>query len=238
MEQRWVFQKLVKKPTDGSLDLIGYIAYALYKAKKDELATNLRESNTPEDIIDRRLKEFHDNTLLTPRECDSLRENAEQILNSGIDAALSSLEETLNNDMTIAIDKVKNDFARKESQLQKERTEFEKKRQSTRTALRKEESRKLLAAAKEAVLPTKRERVIDWVLNGFSGIVATFILGVIVFGGAAMFSSQETKQQLLENVVRWAANTSTSNPFPDVSTEPTITNQAGKPSQTPSKPTQ
>lgn len=214
MDKRWVFQELVKKRPDGSLDVIGYVAYALYKAKKDELATSLRQAGNPEDVIVRRLNEFHDNVLNT-NECDDLRVRAENIIDESLRTSLDDMERTLNTLYDREETSLKKEYESKQKELQKERELFEKEKRTLNTKVRKEETAKLANAAKNIVPKGRLLRSVLWLWNGFAGLFATILTGVFVFGMLVYFGDADTKQEALGNLLQWLAKTLTSNPLPD-----------------------
>ena len=73
--KKWVYKELV---TDKD-DVQGIIAYSIYKANKDQLATSLRADGKNEDEITVQLNTFHDHTLLN-NGIDEYREKANSFL--------------------------------------------------------------------------------------------------------------------------------------------------------------
>lgn len=219
MGKRWVFQELVKKQDDGSLDVIGYVAYALYKAKKDSLATSLRSQQTPEEEIERRLREFHENTVISSDECSTLRKRAEEVINESFESALADMESTLTSQLETAKNRSESEYQRKLKELEKERKSFEKEKKTLSTKVRKEESNKIYLAAKDVTKPNRLIRSALWMWNGFSGLIATVFVGIVIFGSLVYFGDGKTKQEVIGHAIEWTTNTLTNNPLPDTSTQ-------------------
>lgn len=58
-KRQWVYSRLVQ----GRDDMLGLIAYGLYKARKSELAESYRRNGLTEEVIVQKLREFHDQTV-------------------------------------------------------------------------------------------------------------------------------------------------------------------------------
>ncbi|GHA35963.1 hypothetical protein ACFFLZ_23240 [Photobacterium aphoticum] len=214
MTKRWVFQELVKNQENGNLDVIGYVAYALYKAKKDALATSLRKQNKGEEEIERRLREFHENTVINTQECAELRTRAEQVIGESIQIAIDDIEKILKQQLEDAKSELISEFDKKKKDLDKDREKFEKEKRTLSTKIRKEETNKLSLAAKSIAQPNRLHRSAIWLWNGFSGLIATILTGILIYGVLVYFGNNETKQSVLINALQWLVNSLTNNPLP------------------------
>lgn len=216
MEKRWVFQKLVKKMDDGSVDVLGLVAYALYKAKKDEVATALREQGKPEAEIEQRLQEFHDNTLISDKEHENLRTMAENIIAKALQDSLGAMESALEAQVKAERERLNADHDSACKKLQKEHDIFEKKQKAIRNQMRKEEIDKLRVAVENSSVTSRFSRSAKWLWDGFAGLFATILTGILILGLMSYFGDANTKSAMLINVMKWLISTSTNNPLPEV----------------------
>ncbi len=167
----WVYECLVENDEDP----VGLIAYAFYKKSKHELASSLRQEGKPEAEILEAVKNHHDTVL-----------QSKQLLAGFTREAQIFLTEILNQVET----KVK---ANLESEHSKKVAELEKKEKKALEAA----IRDLKAAAANFKSPGLMKQSINWVLNGFSGVIAALITTVII-GGILYYNAPESQRQLIK----------------------------------------
>lgn len=174
MAKKWVFNALVKSENDP----IGLLAYALYKFQKDEIGQSLRSEGLDEGEITKRLSNFHDDTLRTNSSLEQFRSKAvtvvELIGQKAGEALIKSQTEEL---------------SKKQSLLEKNQAQFEKDRKEFQKTLKKEKTKikaELLERFKITVDDTPKKsgwrKCGEWLLGGFSGLIAQVIVLVFSFG--------------------------------------------------------
>lgn len=209
MSKRWVFTELVK----DNRDHIGLIAYALYKVDKNELAESLRAQGFSSEIIDIKVKEYHDNIVEMSTTQHRYRENAERVMIE----LLTEMES-----------KIFPDFQGQITKLQKQMEAKDKKHQ------------KDLAKAKWAGVQSFYEAYCDsdkgksklllswfWLWNGFSGVLATIIVAILVYGAAALFVTSDKRDEILSSAAdNIKSAVTSSSPIPEVKASPLPNNKS------------
>lgn len=199
--KKWVFQELVK-PGNGELNVIGLVAYSLYKAKKDSLASELHKQGDPEEEIQRRLDEFHDNVSLNKAEKDDLILKAKLLIDNAINTPYQKLVDNLNEQVETQLKKLNDDKAKFELECDKERKKIQN-----------QEANKLKKAASSFQKPSLWIRFFQWVGGGFAGVFATIITGIIIMGLLTYNGSPEDRAATVERGAKWILNTATGNPY-------------------------
>ncbi|WP_099081240.1 hypothetical protein, partial [Vibrio sp. PID17_43] len=179
MAKKWVFNALVKSENDP----IGLLAYALYKFQKDEIGQSLRAEGKSETEISERLANFHDDTLRSSSSLEQFRTKAVTI----IELLGQKAGETLVKNQTDELEK-------KQALLKKEQAELEKNKKELQKSLNREKTKiknDLLEQFKITVNDTPKRSGIrkfgEWLLGGFSGIVAQIIVVIFSFGLLTLF---------------------------------------------------
>ncbi|MGM3192754.1 hypothetical protein ACS25B_17855 [Dickeya dadantii subsp. dieffenbachiae] len=192
----WVFQLLVKSPEDS----IGLIAYSFYKLEKNQYAEKLRANGQSDREIDLAVKQFHDQVVNTQRRLDSYRDNARTMFSR----LLEDWEEKIRKDYQQQLDIID----KKNSEIEHLKTEIDKQNQ---TIIRNDTIRnKAVEDAKEEAIreffraASRKEkqkvpivlRILFWIWSGFSGIIASVILFIFLYGIVGLLTTPERKSQI------------------------------------------
>lgn len=195
----WVFRRLTQSNSSTAPDVVGLIAYSLYKAKKDELAINLRKQGKSESEIDQKLDEYHELTASSDTEIQDLKAKAISVLEKAIEASYQSLERQLNK----KIDAEMKIYRRVEESLQKDHE-----------VRRKKELKKLHDAIEYYTVPPWWVSFGKWFISGFPGVIATIIAGIIIYGGFVVFGPEKTRQDVQRQVLSWVLDSTTTVSMP------------------------
>ncbi|MGX9459423.1 hypothetical protein ACWU37_21065 (plasmid) [Photobacterium damselae subsp. damselae] len=228
--KKWVFQLLTKAhlSDNGQPSVNGLIAYALYKARKDELATNLRLQGHPEDEISRRLKEFHETIAMSEREISSLLKYAEDLLVDLISGETKNINDKLKQEYDARSAKLnaEHENHKKELKRQKDACDARSARLDAEHERRKKENEKELKKLKDVELkkirdaannyskPNKFVRFGLWVFSGFPSIIATSIAAVGIFGCVVFLGPEATKQDAKKQIFNWLFDSTTTVSMP------------------------
>lgn len=211
--KKWVFTEIIEHtPIDSNdQDVLGIVAYALYKKDKRDLAESLRLEQVSEEEIQQKLEDFHHQVATIPQRQKRYKDQAETVLIG-----------TIRLMMETSFAKKKEELLDKATQLNKQTSQLEereKKMESTikkqvddqvrkaRVEIRKEELDRLMRASKDAVSPPWYIRAALWLWSGFSGVFATIAVGWLIYSIAANNASPETKQKLLREFVESTVTT-------------------------------
>lgn len=209
-KKQWVFQRLVK-PGDGELNVVGLVAYSLYKAKKDELATGLRKAGEVEEKIQDKLNDYHDNVLLNKLEQDDLITRAESLIDDAISGPYQEMLENLNKE-----------YQKKIDALDEDKKAFNDSLKKLRSKIQAEEANKLKKAANGYQEPGFFVSTGLWLWGGFAGVAATLLTGVIVYGILAMLGTPEEKNRLVAQGATWLIETATGHSASEVNNTPQL----------------
>lgn len=189
--KKWVFSELVK----DSNDLSQLIAYAIYKADKDSIANGLRKQQKTEDDIQAKLDAYHDSVATTPRLQQSCHDRA------------ASLIITLVNDIA------------SETQ-QKASQQIEAIQNENKKALAKEAKRAVDEYHKKikqnvAASQSKRRKLWDFTVSGFSGVWATLILIAVFWIISMAAATDDERDQVTGSFWKRMQNYTNSSPLPE-----------------------
>ncbi|PPC61160.1 hypothetical protein C1Y41_19540 [Pantoea sp. ICBG 1758] len=196
MEKLWVFTQLVT----GKDDTTGFLAYALYKHDKNEIAENLRSKGLhTEDQINAQLKIFHEQTVNSSGRIEAYKEKAEAIV----------------TDLTDQIDaSVRLDYEAQIAGANSQYDEIERLKAEIQTIKASRET-ELTKAKEEAVLNFHRVvefnqlrkhgriyRSLGWYWNGFASIFATITFALVVYGICTLALPQKSRDEIVEGAFR------------------------------------
>ncbi|MCD9491729.1 hypothetical protein GLP30_13470 [Photobacterium phosphoreum] len=206
LKPKWVFQALVLSKDD----IIGYLAYSLYKFKKDELATFLRKSGVLEPQIKQRLHDFHDNALVSQNTLNEYRDLAEKILlniNNNTEKEIKKQLEKNN---------IKNNIKNKKLFKNSMLSVSNKERDIERIIENRvnAEIDKIKSAAHTYQKPALFIRFLIWIRDGFSGVFATSILILLFYAYAGLIADDDTRKNLKQGVIKEFADLVSENPLP------------------------
>ncbi|WP_137765832.1 hypothetical protein [Nissabacter sp. SGAir0207] len=186
--KKWVFTELVQD-ADNPEQLI---AYAIYKADKDELAKKCRQRNKSEDDIGIELERFHDNLADSDRRLAEYKRRANQVVEGlvrGVDsrvrAELEARENAHIRHLEQQLISVQNELTRAEETALKKWTE-----QAHNYSAHLNKPPTWKAVAKWIGL---------WLISGIPGLFATVITTIILVGLVSLFTTnalQSTKEAL------------------------------------------
>lgn len=208
MKQKWVFQALTQndKANADDINIVGLMAYSLYKAKKSQLATSLHDDGITQRVITNRLKLYHDNLLMSESDLDDLRKQAKDIFSEAVNKPYDKLAAELNKQLEI-----------ERQLLDNERTQFRKDRDLIIEGIRAEELNKIQAAAASYKKPSALRRFWNWLAGGFAGIFATILTAIVIFGLMVITSPEDDKAIVIEHSVKSLMKIVTTDPMPDTS---------------------
>ncbi|UKA12808.1 hypothetical protein [Photobacterium damselae] len=200
-EKVWVFRRLTQSSSNSSSapDVVGLIAYSLYKAKKDERATNLRKQGKSGDEIQQKLNEYHELIASSDTDIQDLRDKALSMLEKAIEAPYHSLERKLNKKYDAEI----NNYRKQEEKAQKEHA-----------VQRRKELKKLHDAIDSYTVRPWWVSCIKWSISGFPGVIATIITGVLIYGCFVVFGPEKTRHDVQKQVLSWALDATTTVSMP------------------------
>lgn len=195
MAKQWVFEKLVTDPHKG---VVGLIAYALYKARKHEVASSLRESGRSEEEIKEQVDSYHESVVNSPSTLSDFKSNASRLLDDvtaqleqGIAEHYQKQLERKDRDYTEAVERLKREYEKKlNREVKKGMHEFVKKIHA-------------------APVRPKTIRALCWIWNGFSGVFAATLLAMMIGGIVYHSLPAEQKNEAIANSFnRWINSTS------------------------------
>lgn len=189
--RKWVFTELVRDANDPSQ----LIAYAIYKADKDDMANSMRVDHKTELEIQAALDAFHDSVASTPRLLANYRQKSETVITSLVVNIANDTEAKLNKQ----IDKIKAENA---SALAKEGKkaveEYHKKiKQST--------------ASKQ----TKLGWLGEFTISGFSGVWATLLVISLVYIISMATATDNDRNRVTDSFFGRMKTFFTSSPIPE-----------------------
>lgn len=205
--KKWVFTEIIAYEQD----VLGLIAYALYKKDKHDTAVSLRQQGYDEPSIEKQLNDFHNQIATIPQRQEHYKNQASDVLNGTVGLMMETSFVKKKEELTaewrqldeknLQLEERKNNL---ESTIKKQVDEKVKK---ARIEIHKEELNKLAQAGKNAVLPKLHTRAFLWLWSGFSGVFATIAVGWLLYSIAANNASPETKQKLLREFVESTVTT-------------------------------
>lgn len=212
--KKWVFRELVA----NNGDMEGLIAYALYKFEKDQIASRMREDGVDDLDVDRRLREFHDQTLMSSDRLESYKEKATKKIYDSIQDAVKAADQ----EYRIELEKMQVEHNEKMTILnnKEKRLDAQKKNIPAKIeeGIKKGITDCVIKAASTYVSPRKRDRFWAWLKSGFAGYAAGSILVVIVLSIAAAASDKAVKDQLIVTLISSLVKYITNNPLPPIDT--------------------
>lgn len=171
MKKQWVFDVLV----EDNEDVEGLLAYSMYKARKHELASNLRELGKQEHEIAKEIKSYHDSIVSTPSMQKDLKLRASSMLNEIAAQLEGGIRKVEVQPLENKLEKQKADFELKIKKMKEEHDS------AIRKNTRKAQSALLANASRLSPLPIW-SRFFQWLLNGFSGVFAAALMTALLYG--------------------------------------------------------
>jgi uncharacterized membrane protein len=105
------FNFIYSKLVEAENDLIGIIAYSLYKREKVKFIENKKENSGEEEVSDQDLKYFHDISNLRSGDYRKLAEGIlTSYLNEALDGTIADLEQDANEKLTARVNELKTPF--------------------------------------------------------------------------------------------------------------------------------
>lgn len=167
-QKQWVFTRLVED-TD---DIRQLIAYAIYKADKDDYAKQLVRRRLPESQLPAYLERYHDSIAYSERQLDHYRDKAACIIDR--------LVLTVSQQVQYACDrKIASLKLSHEAELDKKWIEWGKNATAYSAYL-----------AKPGWSATLMNGVIKWLLSGISGLLATLFSTLLIVGTLSLFAPE------------------------------------------------
>lgn len=168
MNKKWVFESLV---TDDK-DAVGLIAYALYKHKKHTLATSLRKAGNKEEYIQQQVQTFHDQTLQN-NSLDDYREKSKNFLDQIFKELENSIQADFEREKTLLAKQHKKELANQQKLLYQKIKNFQYAKQGW------------------------PKKLGIWLLSGIPGIVSSILVTSLIIGASVLFTSEDTRQEVL-----------------------------------------
>ncbi|MBT0722469.1 hypothetical protein HGT70_14420 [Rosenbergiella collisarenosi] len=176
-DQKWVFTELVKdinKPEQ-------LIAYALYKADKDDQARDCRRRGLTEVEINQELSRFHNQLVASQRRLQTYRDQA----NKAIDTFVTAVSENI------------------EAKFKKQQADLEKGHKQELKSHGVEWLKKVNDFAETQNKQPWWKTLIKWLLSGIPGLLSTVIVAAIIVGAVGLFNGASrgvTKQAIMDAI--------------------------------------
>lgn len=193
MTKQWVFTELVKNETD----IEGLISYAIYKYRKNEVATKANSEKKSPEEINALLKTYHETVLSSTSTQQDFRDKAIKIIDTAVQLAnanITKMQETKFNEALADLEKQK-------KSLDKQKVDFERNSKSEIKKAISAELEKIRTAATKIKKESLFMIILKWLGSGFSGIAATTLAIIIALGIMSLTSSDEQKQTLVKNTL-------------------------------------
>lgn len=158
--QKWVFNELVKDSTKPEQ----LIAYALYKADKDDQAMAARNRNLTKQEIDVELANFHDQLASSPRRLQAYRDKANEVIKNIVTAVSANIE----------------------AKYKKQQADLEKKHKQELKSHGAEWQKKVNAYTQPKIPLWKS--FIKWLFSGIPGLLSTVLVAAIIVGAVGLFN--------------------------------------------------
>lgn len=165
-QKQWVFTRLVED-TDDTRQLI---AYAIYKADKDDYAKQLLRRRLPESQLPAYLERYHDSIAYSERQLDHYRDKAACI----IDRLVLSVSQQSQYACEQKIASLKSHHR---EELEKKWIEWGKNATAYSAFL-----------TKPGWSATLMNGVFKWILSGISGLLATLFSTLLIVGTLSLFA--------------------------------------------------
>lgn len=197
----WVYKRLVR----DDADLVGLLAYGLYKKRKTEIAEELRNQGKEEQAIENELAHFHDQVVTGDVEIQRYRNDGHALLDVVIKNAQKEAHEQCAARLAQMQDEHTKAIAALESNHNKKIQDANKAHQKAIQEAKKSAIDTLAKTAKSAQEENKSRtwRFFVWLFSGVPGTAATFFLTIIMLGLFAFFAPSSMKDQ----ITGWAAKT-------------------------------
>lgn len=204
MSKKWVFIELVQ----DEKDIIGLISYAIYKYRKNEMAISERSNGKSEEEIQASIQKYNDMVVASQSTQTDFRDKAVSILNVAISKSSAVIMERQQQLIDEKLDNIKNlqaSLAQQKINIDKDhqekmKKELEKIAKEKQTVIKKE-IEKIKKAAKDYTKDSIWISLTKWLGSGFSGIIATTLAIVLAFGAMSIFSSEEKKNELIQQTL-------------------------------------
>lgn len=167
MVEKWVFEEIV----EDDKDIIGLVAYALYKQRKHTLGVSLREQGKDEDLIREELKSFH-NQALQSNSLDDYRARGKIFL----DEIVHSIEEEFSKERRLLEEQTKKRLSAEKSKILKDIENYQRANQLW------------------------REKILNWFLSGLSTTFSSLLITCLIVGVLVLSVSTDRRQKILENI--------------------------------------
>jgi len=173
--QKWVFNELVKDSTKPEQ----LIAYALYKADKDDQARAARSRNLTKQEIDAQLENFHDQLVSSERRLQAYRDKANEVIENIVKVVSTNIE--------LKYKKQQADLEKKHRQELKNHGAGWQKKVNAYTQPKKSMGMIFLG----------------WLLSGIPGLLSTVLVAAIIVGAVGLFNGASrgvTKQVIIDTL--------------------------------------
>lgn len=177
-QKKWVFTELVKDPNNP----MQLIAYAMYKADKDDHANQCRNRKMSELQITSELERYHDSIAHSQRKLDDYRDKAQRM----IDEIIQRVNDGVVNLYTKNINELMKAHD-KEIYALKQAHEKEIKRTLKDWNTRAEQFTAHLK--KEPWYSHYPKAVLKWSISGIPGLLATVFTTVLIVGVVSLFTT-------------------------------------------------
>lgn len=190
--KKWVFTELVKDP-DDPMELI---AYAMYKADKDDHATQCRARQMNDTQLSAKLTDYHDSIAYSERRLNAYRDKA----TSAIDQLILEISAGVEHTFSQRIDALNAQHATEIASLQAQIAAAEEKAFQKWTHAAHQYSSNLVQDPKW-LRGLKAFGL--WLISGVPGLFATVLTTVVLVGVVSLFTTnalQTTKQALKDGL--------------------------------------
>ncbi|WP_051201904.1 hypothetical protein [Ferrimonas senticii] len=207
--KEWVFLQLTDVQ-DDSPEIVGLIAYSLYKKQKSNLAVSLRSEGESEVKIQRRLGYFHDDILRDSDRQDELKRRAETLLLETIEHVEAQLRDKVFQPQLQAAQKRNEDL---DSKLKRERVRHQEDLKAAGAKAVAEFVEKI--ADHNVSEKSFGRKGWDWLWNGFAGVVAGALTIGIIYAGSMAMADPDDRNGLIKNFAMEVAGYLAQQPIED-----------------------
>lgn len=179
--KKWVFTELVQDSDEPEQ----LIAYAMYKADKDDLAVQCRARQVPEAEIVDKLTSFHDSIAYSDRRLQDYRDKAKRAVDQLVDSVSERVGAAYDQTIAAMTDNHQTELQEKWKRWGQEAALY-----STHLA--------------QPVWYTRLWKgILSWLGGGLSGLIATAISTLLIVGAVSLFtpSVRDTARDSLKGVV-------------------------------------
>lgn len=202
MIKKWVFDELVEHPEE---DVIGLIAYAVYKSAKADCAKGTRESGASEQEVEAAVFSFHESVVNSKSQLEGYRKQARVIVDEFSKAISNELREEYQKELDSILSDQKNEV----DVLLKRQVEEREKHSQNLAEEREKAVCEFISKVKNSPEEKAWVRGVKWQWNGFSGVFAA-VISTIVVGGLLYLTvpAEERVRWFQGYITNWAVGSS------------------------------